>query len=330
MSPRAGLNAEQLQRFEDEGYLIVGDLIDVERFLDPMVAEYEEHLDRLAHTLHRDGRLSSPFDGQPFGERLTRIYAGTGKSWSQYFDFSFPLGRKLKPDEPCFFPPSVFHVLRNPGILDVIESLIGPEIYSNPVQHVRLKPPERVVEGFVESDRGRGAVFASPWHQDASVVIEEADGTEMITVWVPVFDATEENGCLQLVPRSHRGGLFEHCPAPTGKYLSTRFFDHERAIPVPMKRGSALFMTRMTPHGSLSNKSDQMRWSMDLRYNPTDQPTGRPEFPGFVARSRSNLESELRDPAVWRQSWMQTRERLAAQDFFSGKFARSWSGLGCA
>ncbi len=63
----------------------------------------------------------------------------------------------------------------------------------------------------------------------------------MITVWVPVFDATLENGCLQVVPNNHKDGLFEHCPAPSGKYLSPKFFDYDRATPVPMKRGQAPF-----------------------------------------------------------------------------------------
>jgi phytanoyl-CoA hydroxylase len=326
----AALNAAQQRKFRDDGYLIVEDVIDVEQYLDPMVAEYEEYLDQLVHTLHREGELTSTYEGMSFGDRLGRVYAETGRGWSQYFDFSLPLRRQMKPDEPCFFPPSVFRVLRNPRMLDVVESLIGPEIYSNPVQHVRLKPPEKYVPPPSKLDADPGSVLAAPWHQDASVVIEEADKTEIITVWVPVSDATEEMGCLQLVPRNHTEGLFEHCPAPTGKYLSPKFFDFERAIPVPMRRGSALFMTRMTPHGSLPNHSDQMRWSMDLRYNPTGQPTGRPEFPGFVARSRSNPDSELRDPHVWHESWMQARRQLAEAEFFAGKFARSWSGVGCA
>ena len=36
---------------------------------------------------------------------------------------------------------------------------------------------------------------------------EEADDTEIITVWFPLRDATEENGCLAVVPRSHQEGL---------------------------------------------------------------------------------------------------------------------------
>ena len=57
--------------------------------------------------------------------------------------------------------------------------------------------------------------------------------------------------------------------------------------------------------------SDQIRWSFDLRYNPIGQNTGRDVFPGFIARSRANPETELRDPVKWRQSWLDTRSRMA-------------------
>ena len=66
-------------------------------------------------------------------------------------------------------------------------------------------------------------------------------------------------------------------------------------------------MHRLTCHGSLPNRSDRIRWSLDLRYNPTGQHTGRPVFPGFVARSRRNPDSELDDPAVWAGLWRQAR-----------------------
>ncbi|MCY4604951.1 MAG: phytanoyl-CoA dioxygenase, partial [Gemmatimonadetes bacterium] len=55
---------------------------------------------------------------------------------------------------------------------------------------------------------------------------------------------------------------------------------------------------------------EQVRISFDLRYSPTGQPTGRPLFPGFVARSRKDPQSELRDPEAWAQSWYDARERL--------------------
>jgi hypothetical protein len=70
-------------------------------------------------------------------------------------------------------------------------------------------------------------------------------------------------------------------------------------------------MHRRTMHSSLPNRSDRVRWSFDLRYNPIGQPTGRPAFPGFVARSRREPSSELRDPNGWTELWHAARRRLA-------------------
>jgi ectoine hydroxylase-related dioxygenase (phytanoyl-CoA dioxygenase family) len=318
-----------LDQFWSEGYLVVEDLIDHEEYLDPMVEEYDELLDQLANDLYAQGKISSTYADLPFGKRLTQVYAETGTVHAGYFDFSLPF-KDVAADQPCHFGPAVFNMLRNPNVLDVAESILGPEVYSNPVQHVRLKPPERLVPR--DPNTGRVMLGATQWHQDASVIMPEADETEMLTVWVPIWDATEENGCLCVVPRNHEVGLLQHCvSAEKGNYLPDRYFEVDRSIPIPVRRGGALFMHRKTPHCSLSNNSDDVRWSMDLRYNPTGQPTGRPEFPGFVARSRSNPESELTDPAVWKDLWMQTRARMSRNPELVGAFYRWKEGQpGCA
>lgn len=82
-------------------------------------------------------------------------------------------------------------------------------------------------------------------------------------------------------------------------------------LPVPVKAGSALFMTKETIHSSLRNTSDHVWISFDLRYNPIGQPTGRPDFPGFVARSRAHPETELHDPATWTALWQEARRALS-------------------
>jgi phytanoyl-CoA hydroxylase len=79
------------------------------------------------------------------------------------------------------------------------------------VQHVRLKPPERLVPK--DPTTGQIQLGAPPWHQDNGVVTEDADETDMITVWFPLTEATIENGCLAVAPRSHTEGLLPHCPA---------------------------------------------------------------------------------------------------------------------
>lgn len=84
-------------------------------------------------------------------------------------------------------------------------------------------------------------------------------------------------------------------------------------MPVPMEPGDVLFMNRQTVHCSLPNVSDEIRWSFDLRYNPVGQATGRPWFPGFIARSRSHPEIELTDACAWGDRWRETRASLATR-----------------
>jgi phytanoyl-CoA hydroxylase len=62
-------------------------------------------------------------------------------------------------------------------------------------------------------------------------------------------------------------------------------------------------MSRFTPHRSLPNSSDKCRWSLDLRYQPTGQHTGRTGHPDFVVRSRANPDSVLREHATWCDLW---------------------------
>ena len=108
----------------------------------------------------------------------------------------------------------------------------------------------------------------------------------------------------------------DHCPAgPGGLEIPEKVLGREAATPVPMKRGDVLFLTKRTAHASLSNVSDEIRWSFDLRYNPIGQNTGRGIFPGFVARSRQDPDSELREAEDWADLWYQTRAYMAETEY---------------
>ncbi len=306
----ASLSHEQVEEFERDGYLVVEGLLDFDEDLQPVVEEYSALLDDVAGTLLKKGEITSTYAGLPFGERLTQIYVESGRQTAQHLDISLPQ-KGVEADTPFWAGPAVFWLLRNEKLLDAAESFIGPEIFSTPVQHVRIKPPEDLLSEMQAND----LVKATRWHQDSGVVLPEADDTEMLTVWLPLTPSREEHGCIKLVAGSHRDRLQPHCPQPTGGYeIPTRFFAEEETIPVPMDAGDVLFMSRYTCHGSLANTSDQIRWSFDLRYSPTGQPTGRSEFPGFVARSRSKPETELHDPVTWHVMWRDARDRLAPRD----------------
>ena len=55
----------------------------------------------------------------------------------------------------------------------------------------------------------------------------------------------------------------------------------------------------MDDYSSLPNQSDDIRFRFDLRYSPVGLPTGRDEFPGFVAHSRQHLQSVLTAHRQW-------------------------------
>jgi len=302
------------EQFAEKGFVKVEGVLDPATVLDPIIEEYHGVLDNLAADLFGAGEISSRFEELPFDKRLIKIYQETGEAHSQYFDFSLPF-QGVRDDTPFWTGPAVFNAFVNENLLDVVEEFIGPEIYSNPVQHVRIKPPEKYLP---KNDQGLPVIGPTVWHQDHGVVTEEADDTNMVTTWFSLTDTPVESGPLRVVPGSHRTGLLTHCedyegnePWLRGRQIPQRLFDYEDAIPQPTKRGDVIFLHKQTVHGSLSNVSEQIRWSFDLRYNPIGQNTGREAFPGFVARSRRNPESELRDPVQWKQSWLDTRSRMA-------------------
>ena len=314
----AGLTQAQLDQLDEQGYVVVDNVLNPERDLAPVMAEYGDVLDGIARDLHAEGVLASTYADLPFAQRLIQVCDESGQLFTQAFDISLPQ-KAEGADAPMHTGEAVFNLLVNPRLLDCAESILGPEVLSNPIQHVRMKLPRHAIH-----PEGRnGLAGPTPWHQDNGVVVEEADETEMLTVWLALNDATIENSCMNVVPYTHRDDMAVHCPGVGGLRIPEKLVDLANAVPLPMQAGSVLFMHRRTMHCSYDNTTqDEVRWSFDLRYQPIGQPTGRPLFPDFVARSRANSESELRDAAMWAQLWGNVRPRLAASS--KEKFNR-WS-----
>lgn len=293
------LTQTQMEAFEANGYLVVEDVLP-DPVLNRVRAEYAELLDGLL----REWGMWNALQHLDFEGRLIAAYRA-GHDWFQPLDISLP-GDKIAADTPFHFGPAVFDMLTAPRLLDMVEDLIGPEITSNPIQHVRIKPPAP----DLRADEIRAHITATDWHQDRAVALAEADETQMVTVWLAITDATEENGCLQVIPKTPAQTMLPHCPK-TQTAIADGFVDEARAVPLPVRAGGAVIFHPMTPHASLTNRTDSIRWSFDLRYHVTGQNSGREHFPSFVARSRSHPESELRDWQVWRTLWEDARVKLA-------------------
>lgn len=290
------LTQDQLRHFMDEGYVIVEGALTGDD-LDPVISGIEAFVDERARALHCEGRISDLHETESFERRLALI---TRENAAIYDDIDIMNMRA----------EAVFRFLGNGRMLDLVESLVGPEITCSPIQHLRAKLPEGLNSlsshgnsaGTGEEDAlaARIRENVAPWHQDAQVHHEDADPVFILTVWLPLCDTDEENGCLQIIPRVHHSRTV---------YWSEGFGIEEGRLPegdvlsLPMKKGDVLLMHKLIPHRSIPNRSDTIRWSLDLRYQQTGLPTGRSFYPNFIVRSRRHPEFVLSDYGTWNRGW---------------------------
>ncbi|MCY3768002.1 MAG: phytanoyl-CoA dioxygenase family protein [Gammaproteobacteria bacterium] len=308
------LTNEQLERFDQDGFLVIEDVVRDEDLF-PLEQEYNDLLDGLSRKLYKEGRIPSAYPGLPFGERFARVVSHYPDS-IDCFNISLPLvnGKVDASSYHAHTGPAVFGLLRNRRILDIVECVIGPEIASSPVQQMRLKPPQRKLSG---SNLAHSGVGLTTWHQDTVAVLPEAEDTNQLTVWIAVTDASEENGCLVSIPGSHREGAHRHVPGriPREPTIPASVINNRKGVALPVQRGGVIIFHKQNIHSSLPNLSDQLRWSVDIRYHPVGQPSGRPAFPGFVARSPSDPKSELKDPLRWARMWENSRQRIIRGEY---------------
>jgi len=300
------LTSEQVDHFNEFGYLVVENVVDKNTILEPLVKEYEFLLSELCDTWVASGVLDAEKNCGSFDSKIRAAYSA-GLDFFQPLDISLPPG-DIEADTPFHAGASIFNLIKSDRLLDIVEQLIGTEITSNPIQHVRIKPP--AVE--LDEDEIRAHITYTDWHQDRAVTLSEADNTDMVTAWVAITDATIANGCLQVVPGSHRQSMLRHCPSPQLSIPQTQF-DVESAVALPVPAGGAILFHPQTIHSSLVNVTESIRWSFDLRYNVTGQSTGRPMFPDFVVRSKANPSSVTVTAERWHQMWVEARAQLAAE-----------------
>ena len=162
--------------------------------------------------------------------------------------------------------PGMFHVMTLPGILDVVESLIGPEILVHPQFNSRAKLPD-----------GTSVV---DWHQDIGFLDPDVMDTFMVNFWLPLVDTDGHNGCLEVIRGSHRS---ERLPFRgfTREHRSRSSMPGGERVSCPIPRGGVLLLQHTTVHRSAPNFSDQIRWSLDIRYSDWRRPTGTGQCAGL-------------------------------------------------
>ncbi|MFD0717170.1 phytanoyl-CoA dioxygenase family protein [Paenibacillus sp. GCM10027626] len=257
------LSKEQQLFYEREGYLVIENLLSEEEMLSVRQAMTGK-VSMIADDLFASGLITDKLEGLPFQSRLAGLFESlTDKHFLKY-------GRGWRDRLPGYF-----ELMSNPNILDAVESLIGPEIFASPVYNVRPKVP-KVAAGAV------------PWHQDKSYW-PGSNANPVITVWISFVDATLDNGCLHIKPRTHLSQLLDWHNEQYSGTGYTALHEHQlgdiETLALPVKAGTAILFNDRLLHMSTPNESDGVRWSVDLRYQPTDQDPMLNHGIGFLARS---------------------------------------------
>lgn len=148
-------------------------------------------------------------------------------------------------------------VARCESIVNTAEKLLEGEVY-----HYHSK--------MIMKDAKVGGAWA--WHQDYGYWYQNGVLFPLLTsAFIAIDRATKENGCMQVIRRSHELGRVDH--VTTGDQAGA---DIERVnealkrldlVYVEMEPGDALFFHANLLHRSDQNRSDNPRWSMICCYN---------------------------------------------------------------
>lgn len=274
-----GLTPQQVEQFHDDGFIIVRDRLPLEA-MQPLINDLEQRIDQLAAEAVEQGSLNETkiFADAPFNKRLALLTEATG---SQVF------WERLKGKQ--FKTPGMFALRTDPDLLDMVESIIGPEITAHQQTSLRPKLP--------------GTIGAVGWHQDNAFLDKDGWSTLVVNCWIPLSEAFRAHGCLQVIRGSHKFGILSQ-PYTNNLPSGERVF-------CEMQPGDVLLMSGRVLHQSEDNTTDTVRWSIDSRYCRTGLPTGR-ENPSFVARSKADPQRVAKSIDDWIQLYID-----AGKDFKS-------------
>ncbi|MEZ4662297.1 MAG: phytanoyl-CoA dioxygenase family protein [Caldilineaceae bacterium] len=107
------------------------------------------------------------------------------------------------------------------------------------------------------------------FHQDNNYT-QHDPALGSINIWVALVDMTPDNGCLQMVPGSHKEGVLDWENAGDGDSHRKVAIDPKTFLPIRMRAGDAVAFTRLTVHGSGPNYTDRARVAYGLQYHRED------------------------------------------------------------
>jgi non-heme Fe2+,alpha-ketoglutarate-dependent halogenase len=213
------------------------------------------------------------------------------------------LGGKPKPSammQPHLFFRWAYELATHPAVLDAVEPVLGPDILVHSVS--------------IFSKHPHTADFVS-WHQDG--YYWGLDAPRLTSAWIALTDSTPENGCLRVVPGSHRLDRLPHRDRPysqdnllaSGLEVAVEVAESD-ALDVTLAAGEMSLHHVNIVHGSNPNRSDGKRIGFAIRYVAPEVRQALDHHAVVLARGRDDHHhyTFLREPPT-----ATTEEGLPAQ-----------------
>lgn len=104
---------------------------------------------------------------------------------------------------------------------------------------------------------------AKPYHQDSAYW--RIEPMTLCSIWLALEDATPENGCMRVIPGSHKNGVIEHRRLEDFM-VTDDHIDYSKEIAVPLHKGGVLFFHSLLLHATSPNTSGFSRRAMVVSY----------------------------------------------------------------
>ena len=188
---------------------------------------------------------------------------------------------------------SPYELATHPNLLDVVETILGPDILLYNVTYIIKEPNSRT--------------FVS-WHQD--LTYWGFDGSDQVSAWLALSPANSHSGCMQMIPGSHLEGTRdqETSDDPDNVLLQSQTIinvDESRAVSCELGPGEVSLHHGWTVHCSRPNLSDDRRIGLNAQYiRPSMRQTKSDDDSAMLVRGKDTFGHYRQDEAA--QSWLES------------------------
>ncbi|PCJ62660.1 MAG: hypothetical protein COA79_03845 [Planctomycetota bacterium] len=230
------LSADQIDSFNKNGFVIIRGL-------------YTEEEIELIINLRDESERKVQVNGESF--KIDRAFYDVEKVRDIESEKSVTL-RKI---QEVYSSESDFRKVSSSNkILDIVQDLIGDTIYYHSSKLMCKNPGGR----------------RKPWHQDYAYW-PDMNNTNQVTVWAAIEPSTRENGCIQIIPGSHKRGLIDHYQGED-YMINEDNIENENIEYAVMEPGDILFFNVLALHASDPNCSDKPRLATIIDFDSNPKP----------------------------------------------------------